>query len=103
MKPKSKANKTKAPTTVGSGDLLGHRVIAAPSKKEWDRVARENSKALESLPTSKLLVDVSHGIIPAKRREKGMPIRRCYKTMAAALSPNRNNRAGKTGGTGASL
>jgi hypothetical protein len=100
---KSEANKKKATMPVGSGDLLGHRVITTPSKKEWDRVARENSKALESLPTSKLLIDVAHGVVPAKRLEKGMPIRRRNKAMAAALSPNRNNCAGKSGGTGASL
>jgi hypothetical protein len=37
MKPKSKANKMKRPTTVGSGDLLGICIVfkSMASAKKW--------------------------------------------------------------------
>jgi len=59
-----------------------------------DKIAKDNSAAIEELVASKFFIDVPQNIIPTKGLEKGMPIVWGNKTMPTTLLPDRDDRSG---------
>ena len=71
-------------TSIGLSDDFGE------CPKDFLSIAAENSRNLDSLPASKLFVNVTQNGIPAKRLEEGMPIRWGNETMAIPILPDGN-------------
>lgn len=56
-----------------------------------EKVAAENSAALEELAASQFLVDVVNDVVPAERLKEGMPFLRSNEAMTAPFTPDRND------------
>jgi hypothetical protein len=86
MKPKSKANKQNAPTTVGSGDLLGEKCL----NPNCSRMAYKWALCKRCYYTARKLA--THGRITLKELEENGKIKISHNakqsTVAWLLSPN---------------